>query len=184
MILPDEKDSIGLAVGLVNTWDVLHDPPEVMRDVHILRVLLRWFELDSAAAAASERDLPSVRRVRDRLRQAFDAGSEDEAVRVLNALARDAQAVPQLEGEEGAWTFGYGAGRRTLAQEVAGRASIALLGVIEGKGWDRFGLCAAAPCCCVYVDRSRNRSRRYCCELCADRAAQAALRRRRREAAV
>ena len=124
MILPDEKDSIGLAVGLVNTWDVLYDPPEVMRDVDILRVLLRWFELDSAAAAASERDLPSVRRVRDRLRQAFDAGSEDEAVRVLNALARDAQAVPQLEGEEGAWTFGYGVGRRTLAQEVAARAAL------------------------------------------------------------
>ena len=184
MILPDEKDAIGLAVGLVNTWDVLHDPPEVMRDVDGLSVLLRWFELDAAAAAASERDLPPLRRVRDRLRQAFDAGSEDEAVRVLNALAREARAVPQLERERGAWRFRYGAGRRTLAQEVAGRASIALLGVIEEKGWDRFGLCAAAPCCCVYVDRSRNRSRRYCCELCADRAAQAALRRRRREASA
>jgi predicted RNA-binding Zn ribbon-like protein len=184
VILPDEKDSIGLAVGLVNTWDVLHDPPEVMRDVDDLRVLLRWFELDDAAAAASERDLAALRRVRDRLRQAFDAESEDEAVTVLNALAREAGAVPQLEREEGAWRFRYGAGRRTLAPEVAGRASIALLGVIEEKGWDRFGLCAAAPCCCVYVDRSRNRSRRYCCELCADRAAQAALRRRRRAAAT
>ena len=43
MILPDEKDSIGLAVGLVNTWDVLNDPPELLREVEKLRVLLRWF---------------------------------------------------------------------------------------------------------------------------------------------
>ena len=67
MILPDEKDSIGLAVGLVNTWDVLNDPPELLREVERLQVLLRWFELDEAADSASDRDLPSVRRVRDRL---------------------------------------------------------------------------------------------------------------------
>jgi predicted RNA-binding Zn ribbon-like protein len=181
VILPDEKDSIGLAVGLVNTWDVLHDPPEVLRDVERLRVLLRWFELDEAAARASERDLVSVRQVRDRLRRAFVADAGEGAVAELNALAREAGAVPQLERADGGWRFRYGAGKRGLASEIAGRASVALLGVIERDGWDRFGLCAAAPCCCVYVDRSRNRSRRYCCELCADRASQAAARRRRKE---
>jgi predicted RNA-binding Zn ribbon-like protein len=181
VILPDEKDSVGLAVGLVNTWDVLHDPPEILR-LETLRILLEWFELDEAAERASERDVAAVRRVRDRLRRAFESQSEDEAVAALNALARHAGAVPQLERENGGWAFRYGAGRRSLADELAGRASVALLGVIEQKGWERFGLCAAAPCCCVYVDRSRNKSRRYCCELCADRAAQAALRRRRRAA--
>jgi predicted RNA-binding Zn ribbon-like protein len=180
VILPDEKDSIGLAVGLVNTWDALHEPPERLRDAETLRVLLRWFELDEAALRTTERDLEPIRRVRDRLRRAFDVQTEEEAVAELNALARHAGAVPQLERENGGWAFRYGASRRTLARELAGRASVALLRVIEQKGWDRFGLCAAAPCCCVYVDRSRNRSRRYCCELCADRAAQAALRRRRR----
>jgi predicted RNA-binding Zn ribbon-like protein len=180
VILPDEKDSIGLAVGLVNTWDVLHDPPEVLRDVERLRVLLRWFELDEAADRASERDLVSVREVRGRLRRAFVADAEDGAVGELNALAREAAAVPQLERANGGWGFRYGAGKRSLASEIAGRASVALLGVIERGGWNRFGLCAAAPCCCVYVDRSRNQSRRYCCELCADRATQAAARRRRK----
>jgi predicted RNA-binding Zn ribbon-like protein len=183
VILPDEKDSVGLAVGLVPTWDVLHDPPEVL-DLRTLGILLRWFELPEAADRLSERDLVPVRRVRDRLRKAFDARSEDRAVAELNALAREADAVPQLERENGGWAFRYGSGRRPLASELAGRASVALLGVIEQKGWDRFGLCAAAPCCCVYVDRSRNKSRRYCCDLCADRATQAALRRRRREAAA
>jgi predicted RNA-binding Zn ribbon-like protein len=181
VILPDEKDSIGLAVGLVNTWDALHDPPDVL-DRRMLGILLRWFELEEAADRLTERDVAAVRRVRDRLRKAFDAANEEDAVAGLNALARQAGAVPQLERANGDWTFRYGSGRRSLADELAGRASVALLGVIEEKGWDRFGLCAAAPCCCVYVDRSRNKSRRYCCELCADRATQAAARRRKREA--
>lgn len=180
MILADEKDSIGLAVSLVNTWDVLNDPPELL-DLDRLRILLRWFELDAAEKAAAESDVAPVRRVRDRLRRAFEASSEAGAVAELNALAREAKAVPQLERENGGWAFRYGSGPRSLASELAGRASVALLGVVERDGWDRFGLCAAAPCCCVYVDRSRNRSRRYCCGLCADRATQAAARRRKRE---
>jgi predicted RNA-binding Zn ribbon-like protein len=180
VILADEKDSIGLAVSIANTWDVLNDPPELL-NVERLQILLRWFELDEAAAAAAEGDLPAIRDVRNRIRRAFQADSVEEAVAELNTLARRAGAVPQLERENGGWAFRYGVGRRTIAQELAGRSAVALLGVIEEGGWDRFGLCAAAPCCCVYVDRSRNRSRRYCCGLCADRATQAAARRRKRE---
>jgi predicted RNA-binding Zn ribbon-like protein len=180
VILADEKDSIGLAVSVANTWDVLNDPPELL-NVERLQILLRWFELDEAAAAAAEGDLREIRDVRNRIRRAFQADSVEEAVAELNTLARRAGAVPQLERENGGWAFRYGVGRRTIAQELAGRSAVALLGVIEEGGWDRFGLCAAAPCCCVYVDRSRNRSRRYCCGLCADRATQAAARRRKRE---
>jgi predicted RNA-binding Zn ribbon-like protein len=183
VILPDEKDSIGLAVGLVNTWDVLEDPPELL-NLERLRILLRWFELSEAADKATERDLAEIRAVRNRLRRTFEADSEEEAVRELNAIARGAGAVPQLERENGGWAFRYGAGRRALARQLAGRSAVALLEVIEAGGWDRFGLCAASPCCCVYVDRSRNRSRRYCCELCADRATQAAARRRKKERAA
>ena len=179
MILADEKDSIGLAVSLANTWDVLNDPPELL-NVERLKILLRWFELDEATAAATADDLPAIRQVRTRVRRAFQAESEEDAVAELNALARRAGAVPQLERDNGRWAFRYGVETRTIAQELAGRSAVGLLEVLEQGGWDRFGLCAAAPCCCVYVDRSRNRSRRYCCGLCADRATQAAARRRRK----
>jgi predicted RNA-binding Zn ribbon-like protein len=179
VILADEKDSIGLAVSLANTWDTLNDPPEIL-NVDRLKILLRWFELDAAADEATERDLPPIRDVRSRIRRAFQAEGEAEAVAELNTLARRAGAVPQLEPKNGGWIFRYGVGRRTIAQELGGRSAVALLEVIEQDGWDRFGLCAAAPCYCVYVDRSRNRSRRYCCGLCADRATQAAARRRRK----
>ena len=180
MILPRERDSIALAVALVNTWDVLNDPPEILRDVERLQFILRAFGLAREADRATERDLAPIRSMRDRLRRAFEAGDEAVAVAELNGLAREADAVPQLERESSGWTFRYGVGRRPLATELAARSAVALLGVIEEEGWSRFGRCAASPCCCVFVDRSRNRSRRYCCDLCADRATQAAARRRRK----
>ena len=180
MVLPHERDSIALAVALANTWDVLNDPPEHLDDVEMLGLILRAFGLDDEAEQARDGDLAPLRAMRDRLRTAFAAADEAAAVEELNALAREAGAIPQLAPKNGGWSFRYGVGRRPLVDELAGRASIALLGVIEGGGWSRFGLCAASPCCCVFVDRSRNRSRRYCCHYCADRATQAAARRRRR----
>ena len=182
MILPDERDSIGLAVGLVNTWDVLDPEPEQLRDVGWLRRFLTYFGLEELADNATENDLPRVRRVRDRLRRAFEARDEAEAVEALNAVVRRGRAVPQLAAADGGWTFRYAPSGVDPATYLAAEAGVALLDVIRTDGWNRFGLCAASPCCCVYVDRSRNRSRRYCCEFCADRASQAAYRRRRRAA--
>jgi predicted RNA-binding Zn ribbon-like protein len=184
VILPNERDSIALAVALANTWDVLNDPPEILRDVERAQFILRAFGLEEEADRASDRDLAPLRRMRDRLRLAFQAEDDAVAVSELNDLAREAGAVPQLERAKEGWTFRYGFGRRSLAEELGARSAIALLGVIEEEGWSRFGLCAASPCCCVFVDRSRNRSRRYCCDLCADRATQAAARRRRKARTV
>jgi predicted RNA-binding Zn ribbon-like protein len=180
VVLPHERDSIALAVALANTWDVLNDPPEHLDDVEMLRLILRAFELHDEAERAREGDLAPLRAMRDRIRTAFGAADETAAVEELNAIAREAGAIPQLAPKNGGWIFRYGIGPRSLVDELAGRASVALLGVIEEGGWKRFGLCAASPCCCVFVDRSRNRSRRYCCHYCADRATQAAARRRRR----
>jgi predicted RNA-binding Zn ribbon-like protein len=180
VVLPRERDSIALAVALVNTWDALHDPPEQLDDIELLRLILREFGLREQAERAKDTDLAPLRRLRDRLRQAFEAHGDDAAVRELNAIAREAGAIPQLVRGNKRWEFRYGRSKSPITTELAGKTSVALLGVIEREGWARFGRCAASPCCCVFVDRSRNRSRRYCCHYCADRATQAAARRRRR----
>jgi hypothetical protein len=41
-----DADAVGLAVGLVNTWDLLADPPDLVRDV---RQIARWLRLHEAA---------------------------------------------------------------------------------------------------------------------------------------
>jgi predicted RNA-binding Zn ribbon-like protein len=173
-----QEHEVDLAVDLVNTWDVLQDEPEFLLDLPHLRRFLLEHGLGPEAEVAAERDLPRMRALRRRVRSVFEAESEGEAVETLNGLLTD--AVPQLRsGPGGGWTFAFEPRReRDLADRIGPRVAAALLEAIRSAGWQRFGICAALPCRCVFVDRSRNRSRRYCCQLCADRVAAAAYRRR------
>jgi predicted RNA-binding Zn ribbon-like protein len=175
-----DTDAVGLAVGLVNTWDVLADPPEVIRDVPQIARWLRLHEepgLEDAAQRLTGSDLDRLRSVRDRLRRAFDATDEADAVAALNRLVLETAAVPQLSAETRTWS--YVPRSKRASDLVAAVAAMGLLKAIRADGWERFGVCVGAPCRCVYVDRSKNGSRTYCSQLCADRVNQAAYRRRK-----
>ena len=171
-----DDDPVRLAVDLVNTWDLLEKDPELLRDAASLRRFLvrRGY---GEALRPSSRDLAEVRSLRDSLRNAFTARDENEAVRRLNGVLRKSAARPQFarEGEE--WRVEW---IGQLADMIASVTAMSLLEAIRDDGWERFGICAGAPCCCVFVDRSKNRSRRFCSDLCADRVAQALHRERRR----
>ena len=169
---------VALAVDLLNSWDELDDPPELLSE----RWLRRYLEFHGVPAIAGEGDVETARKLRERLRRGFDGATEEEAVEELNAILRDYGRPPQLERAGSGWRFRYGPRERGGVEAVAAPAALGLLEAIREHGLSRFGRCVAAPCRCVFVDRSRNRSRRYCCELCADRANQAAARRRRRRA--
>ena len=171
-----EGDPVAVAVSVINTWDELEDPPELVRDVETLRGFLRRRGLDDGVGA---RDLTAFRALRRRLRSAFDAHDEETAVERLNEVLRESGARRQLERDGDGWRFRY-AGR--TMDVLASSSASSLLEAISEDGWERFGVCAGSPCCCVFVDRSRNRSRRFCSDLCADRIAQASLRDRRRRA--
>jgi predicted RNA-binding Zn ribbon-like protein len=171
-------DPVALAVALVNTWDELEEPPELLRDVPVLQRVLQRHGFESEAQQVTERDLDGARKLRDRLRTAFEVDRAEIAVGFLNQILDGSEAKPQLTRDDHAWRLRwYGAPLDVLASTTA----MSLLEAIRDDGWERFGVCAAAPCCCVFVDRSRNRSRRYCSTLCADRVAQAAYRRRHAE---
>jgi predicted RNA-binding Zn ribbon-like protein len=175
-----QQREIDLAVGLVNTWDVLDEEPEFLSGVGNLRKFLHEHGLEREARVATEGDLTRVRSLRRRVRSVFVADTEAVAVETLNDLLAD--SVPQLRPEKGGWRFAYEPRRaRDLADRLAPRVAAALLVAIQTEGWERFGVCDALPCRCVYLDRSRNRSRRYCCQLCADRIAAAAYRERAKE---
>jgi predicted RNA-binding Zn ribbon-like protein len=170
-------DPVALAVDLVNTWDELEDPPELLRDTAVLQRFLRRHGFESEAEQAAEGDLEPTRALRDRLRATFEVDDEQTAVGLLNQVLLESDAKPQLARGEDSWRLRWvGAPLDVLASTAA----TSLLEAIRDDGWQRFGICAGAPCCCVFVDRSRNRSRRYCSSLCADRVAQAAYRRRRK----
>jgi predicted RNA-binding Zn ribbon-like protein len=175
-----EDDPAALAVGLANSWDVLGPDPEHLRDADSVRSLLRFYGREELAERVRERDVAALRRLRGRLRAAFEANDEGAAVQILNATLRPAGSAPQLRRDGSGWAFAYHDARASLVDVVATTTAMALLDAIRTTGWSRLGVCAAAPCRCVYVDRSRSGNRRFCCQLCADRAHQAARRRRLR----
>ena len=180
----DETRGSGLAVAidLVNTWDELEPEPDLVEGLQDVRTWLVWHGLPAAAKRLGESDVDHVRALRDRFDQVFDAGSEEEAASRLNELAREYGTPPVLERALGGWRLRSWPDESEGLPAVAAYATAGLLGAFHELGWARFGRCAGAPCRCAYVDRSRNRSRRYCCTLCADRVAQAQYRSRKREA--
>ena len=173
MIVGNPKESgADLAVALVNTWDTFDDPPEHLVELDDLRRFLGAVGRDKAARVASEVDLADIKNLRQRLRRVFETRDVREAARVLNEIAAEAGAVPRLERDGTEWTVRFGPDERDVAAHIGATASAALLQIVQAHGLTRFGTCGAAPCTGAYVDRTKNRSKRYCCELCADREAQ------------
>jgi predicted RNA-binding Zn ribbon-like protein len=171
-------DGIAFAIRLLNTWDELEPDPECLSDVGFVRRFMARHGLTDAERVAGKEDVLALRSLRGRLSRAWDAANEETAVAELNTLLAGAKAQPWLERREGGWRFRYdrpGTPVREFAHALAARA---LLGEIAAGRWSRFGRCEAGPCRCVFIDRTRSGVRRYCCRLCADRAAHQAFRRR------
>jgi predicted RNA-binding Zn ribbon-like protein len=171
-----------LAVDLINSWDEYDADHEHLRDADVLRRWLRGSGFPRAAAAISDADVDRARLLRSRLTAAFDARTQAEAVDALNAVVEEAGTPPRLEQTGPSWSFRSWPDEGEGLAFLAPYAALGLLEAIREGAWERFGRCAGTPCRCVYIDRSRNRSRRFCSELCADRVAQADYRRRRRRA--
>jgi predicted RNA-binding Zn ribbon-like protein len=173
VILGNPKESgADLAVALVNTWDTYDDPHEHLVGLEDLRAFLRAVGRAEAARVAEDGDLVDVRRLRDRLRVVFETSDVNEVARVLNEVAEEARAVPRLEPGSGTWAVRFGPDQRSLTAHLGATAAAALMEIVRAHGLARFGTCSAPPCTGAFVDRTKNRRKRYCCELCADRAAQ------------
>jgi predicted RNA-binding Zn ribbon-like protein len=184
--MPLTKDGqgtgVGLAVDLVNTLDELEPEPDLIEGVRDVRVLLDWHGLHRAARGMRAPDVARIRELRSRFDRVFDAKDEREAVRLLNDLVAEYGTPPQLELDGERWRLRSWPDEQRGLPAVAAYAAVGLLEALRDLGWERFGRCAGSPCRCAFVDRSRNRSRRFCCTLCADRVAQANLRERKRSA--
>jgi predicted RNA-binding Zn ribbon-like protein len=173
-------DDLDLLVLLLNSYDPLADPPDRLDTVTWLAGALTAAGHGDVAATLTSRDVRALRRLRSRLRQAFTCTQAAQAVDILNPLLLAARAVPVLvENENGGLSLRV-APESTGYAALAARLPAALAAYIAEYGPQRLGTCAAAPCTCAFIDRTRPSKRRYCCDLCNDRAAASAYRRRRR----
>jgi predicted RNA-binding Zn ribbon-like protein len=175
-----KESGADLAVAIVNTWEPFPSPHDGLEEVEDLRIFLRAVGRAEAAEAATDRDVAEFRHLRGRLRRVFETDDVAEAAAVLNAVATESGAVPRLAPGSDGWELVFGAEDGSITNRLGATAAVALFEIVQAHGLTRFGTCDADPCTCAYVDRTKNRSKRYCCELCADRAAQRDFRARRR----
>ncbi|HZM31969.1 MAG TPA: CGNR zinc finger domain-containing protein [Acidimicrobiales bacterium] len=171
-----------LAVDLVSSEPDAFDPDDPLADVERFRAWLgdaRWWMRDRARTA----DLAPLAALRTRLRTVFDAagaGDSTEVVARLNDLLDRHTPRPSVSGHGDAdWHLHVASAEGPLADEYAAGAVMGLTMAFLDLGRERLGVCADDRCRGVFLDTSRNRSRRYCSDRCATRANVAALRRRR-----
>jgi predicted RNA-binding Zn ribbon-like protein len=106
--------------------------------------------------------------------------TEDDAVRLVNTLLRDANALPQLvKHDEWEYHIHATSPKAPLADRMAVDAAMAFADLIRFEELTRLRHCAASDCDDVLVDLSKNRSRRFCSLTCANRVNVAAYRSRR-----
>jgi predicted RNA-binding Zn ribbon-like protein len=175
------SDALGAAVALVNAVAAGRTgaDPDVPADPHLMRGVL------VAAGFLAEREPASVesplRAWARRLRTVFEATDRDAAAAAVNALLADVRIEPHLSGHDGQpWHLHYSAPEAGLVERIRAVTAFALAMLVSEYGVDRHGRCAAEGCAKVFADTSRNAARRYCSSACANRAAVAAHRARKR----
>jgi predicted RNA-binding Zn ribbon-like protein len=171
----DTEVSLAAAAALVNT-----DQPDrdELPDVPALDAFVaRWGWTGSRRGDRAE--LEQVRTLRPRLRRLWGL-EEDELVHAVNAMLREARALPQLVAHD-AWGYHLHATApdAPLVDRMAVEAAMAFVDVVRQGELDRLRVCDAGDCSDVLVDLSKNRSRRYCGTSCANRINVAAFRARR-----
>lgn len=134
-------------------------------------------------SAPGRKDVDELRGYAVRLRAIFEAvegGRIDEACEVTNALLADTHAVPRLIKHDGEpWHIHFHASSASWARGWAASMATALAIVLGNPMADRLGVCTATACDRVFVDVSRNGTKRFCSTACQNRIKAAAFRARK-----
>jgi len=176
----EPASDLDLVVLLLNSLDLLADPPDRLADLTWFRGVAAEVGRDDIGSALGPGDLVRLRNLRESLRAVFQAKSSDEAAAMLNPMLLRASAVPQLVVSADSILLQVGTGERGLAALTA-RLPAALAEHVAHRGIGRLGTCAALPCQCAFIDHTRARTRRFCCTACNDRAAARLYRQRKRK---
>lgn len=160
-----------LAADLVNVWcaESVHvEDVEALLQQHHVSGTIRPDDLDDLAAVARG------------LAQVFAAPTTSAAAAVLNALLASAPVHPYISEHDGEDAhLHFAAPPASTVERLRCDTAMALAVVLCDYGRERLGSCAAEGCRRVFVDTSRNASRRYCSDAHANRANVAAFRARR-----
>ena len=174
--------SVRLMIELANSYDLRQDPPERLPDAAAVTGFLRHHRM-LGPNSVSQRDVTELRQLRARIRRVFEAGDEGAALAELNELLADAGVTPWIARTPAGREIFFAPPDAPLARRVTCDAGLGLAMMMTDHA-DRLKVCAAPDCANVFVDESRNRSRRWCSDRCSGRVNVAASRSRKRAVAA
>ena len=175
---PDTDVNLEFAVALCNTVaGATRSGADELSTVAGLDALMgRWVFTGRVDHDLAE--LEEVRATRDRLRRMWTI-DRDDAVAEVNAMLREATALPQLvRHDHYDWHIHATPDTAPLALRMRVEFAMSLVDVIRADELQRLRLCAAPDCTGVLVDVSRNGSKRFCSIRCGNRMNMIAFRER------
>jgi len=108
------------------------------------------------------------------------ADTQHDVLERLNQLLTLARPRPYATDHDGELHLHYARPDAPVLEQLTTTVAMGLSQVVVQHGWQRLGVCSAEGCDDVYVDTSRNASRRYCSNTCASRSTVAAYRARQK----
>ena len=174
----DTEAALGFVAALADTAPGASDSgDDELSDPTQLNALLDAWKY-SGRRDGDERELAEVREVRTRLR-ALWLFDRDDAAEAVNDLLAEARALPRLVRHDGLdWHIHATQSDAPLARRILVEAAMALVDVIRADEMHRLRECDADDCEGIFVDVSKNASRRFCSTRCGNRMAVRAYRAR------
>jgi predicted RNA-binding Zn ribbon-like protein len=178
----DQLEALTGCVELINTSRA--DRPDQLRDAAGLQKLADRYAF--AGTRARPGDLAAALDYRARLESivaACEAGDVSVAVGQINTLLTDTGAIPQIVAHDGRGPHLHVAKPSSpLPSRMAAHFAMGLAWLVVAGQAHRLRTCASPTCQKVFVDFSRNSSRRYCdSRTCGNRMHVAAYRARRKQ---
>jgi len=168
------SSAVELAIDLANAE---LDPPVGVET--FLASHDEWFTPGTSLELAA-REVAQVAAVAGLVRAVAVAETQDDVLARLNELLALARPRPYATDHDGDLHLHYARPDAPVLEQVTTTVAMGLSQVVVQHGWQRLGVCSAEGCDDVYVDTSRNASRRYCSNTCASRSTVAAYRARQK----
>jgi predicted RNA-binding Zn ribbon-like protein len=175
---------VAVAVELVNAltpgeaYGRPHRPPDDRALPAAVTAALRAGRSEVRRVSADE--AAAFRPVAMAIRAVFDAaaaGQTDAAARLVNDMLAQTGARPRLERHDGEpWHLHFHGAEDSLVTGWAAGCATGLAVVLGGESRGRLGVCSAPSCDRVFVDTSRNATRRFCSTACQNRVKAASFR--------
>jgi predicted RNA-binding Zn ribbon-like protein len=155
-----------------------HEPPDDRALPSAVTAALRAGRRDARQVSPGE--AAGFRPVAAAIRGVFDAaaaGQADAAARLVNDMLAKTGARPRLERHDGEpWHLHFHGAEDSLVTAWAAGCATGLAVVLGGESRGRLGVCSAPSCDRVFVDTSRNATRRFCSTACQNRVKAASFR--------